>query len=135
MHDLQGVIKFLDNSKVDASLEVKCAAAAYYFEHDAFMPMPRTPSVTGILGEAFRISGRRTVLIVENYDGDMPSEGLFQVGEFSSKITGVEFPRKTIHREDGSIDFDKSMIGICIEGDVKEQLLEMKGQLVEVFEL
>ena len=99
------------------------------------MPRERAPSLTGVLGEAFRISGRGTVLIVENYDGDMPLKGLFQVGDFSSKITGVEFPRKTIRRGDGSIELGKPMIGILIADDVKEQLLEMKGQPVEVFEL
>lgn len=38
VQDLKGVIKFLENSKVNASTDVKCAAVAYYFEHDAFMP-------------------------------------------------------------------------------------------------
>ena len=99
------------------------------------MPRERAPSLTGVLGEAFRISGRGTVLIVENYDGDMPLKGLFQVGDFSSKITSVEFPRKTIRKDDGTIELGKSMIGILIADDVKEQLLEMKGQSVEVFDL
>lgn len=95
----------------------------------------KEPSLIGTLGEAFRISGRGTVLIVENFTGEMPSKAKFQVGDLSSKITGVDFPKKFIRRANGSSDFDKSMIGICIEDDVKEQLLQMKGQLVEVFEL
>lgn len=40
VQDLKGVIKFLENSKTDASTNLKCAAAAYYFERDAFMPTP-----------------------------------------------------------------------------------------------
>lgn len=38
IHDLQGVLKYLAHYQPDASVETKCAAAAYYFEYDAFMP-------------------------------------------------------------------------------------------------
>jgi len=95
----------------------------------------KIPSLTGILGEALRISGRGTVLIVEDYVGEMPSKAKLQVGEVSSKVTGVDYPRKTIQRDGGSIELDKSVIGLLIEDDIKEQLIEMKGQLVEVFEI
>jgi len=95
----------------------------------------KLPSLTGSLGEAFRIYGKGTVLIVENYVGDMPSVATLKVGEVSAKVTGVEFPRKTVWRADGSIELDKSMIGLVVEGDIKEQLLDLKGQPVEVFEI
>lgn len=83
----------------------------------------------------FRISGRGTVLIVENYAGDMPPTGQLRVGNFSSKIVGVDFSRKFIRKDDGSIDLDTSIIGLLVEDDAKEQLLEMKGQPVKVYEL
>lgn len=38
IHDLQSVIQNLQHYTSDASIELKCAAAVYYFKHDAFMP-------------------------------------------------------------------------------------------------
>ena len=95
----------------------------------------KEPSLSGTLGEVFAIKGRGTVFIVENYVGDMPSRALVQIGNFSFEVTGVDFPRKTIVGDDGSIEFDRSMIGLIVREDVKEKLLEMRAQPVEVFKL
>ena len=95
----------------------------------------KRPSLNGTLGEVFRISGRGTVLIVENYAGDMPPKGQLRVGNFTSKIVGVDFPRKTVRKDDGSFDLDTSIIGFLVEEDAKEQLLKMKGQPVKVYEV
>lgn len=98
----------------------------------------KIPSLTGTLGEAFRVcSGNATVLIVENFVGEMPpiAKAKLQVGEFSTTVAGVDFPGKNIRRNDDAIDLVTPMIGLLIEGDIKEQLIELKGRLVEVFEI
>ena len=64
----------------------------------------------------------------------MPITAQLRVGNFASKVVGVDFPRKTIRKEDGSFELDTSYIGLLVEEDVKEQLLERKGQPVEVYE-
>ncbi|WP_298938599.1 hypothetical protein [uncultured Ruegeria sp.] len=38
IQDLKDIIEVLKRSNRDATIEQKCAAAAYYFEYDAFMP-------------------------------------------------------------------------------------------------
>ncbi len=38
IQDLKDVIEVLELSNRDATMELKCSAAAYYFENDAFMP-------------------------------------------------------------------------------------------------
>lgn len=93
------------------------------------------PSLNGTLGAVFRITGRGTVLIVENYAGDMPTRAKLRVGDFTSKIAGFDFPRKTVEKDDGSFDQDTSIIGLFVEEDAEEQLLGMKGQPVNVYEL
>jgi hypothetical protein len=41
--DLEDILEVLARSSPVPSTELKCAAAAYYFKHDAFMP-PELPS-------------------------------------------------------------------------------------------
>lgn len=74
-------------------------------------------------------------MIVKNYAGDMPSTERLRVGNFTSKIVGVDLPRKLVRKDDGSFDLDTSFIGLMVEEDAKEQLLKMKGQPVKVYEL
>lgn len=38
VQDLKDIIENLEYFQIAPPIEVKCAAAAYYFEHDAFMP-------------------------------------------------------------------------------------------------
>lgn len=38
IHDLQGVLRNLEHIEPNSAPEIKCAAAVYYFENDAFMP-------------------------------------------------------------------------------------------------
>lgn len=44
IQDLRGVLTNLELSQIDSSIETKCAAAEYYFRHDAFMPPEITSS-------------------------------------------------------------------------------------------
>jgi len=38
IQDLKDIVEVLEYSNCDATIELKCAAAVYYFENDAFMP-------------------------------------------------------------------------------------------------
>jgi hypothetical protein len=38
IQDLKDIVEYLERSQTDPSIETKCAAAAYYFKNDAFMP-------------------------------------------------------------------------------------------------
>ena len=46
IQDLRGVVKNLEHFQTDPAIETKCAAAAYYFKNDAFMPKSAEPGVS-----------------------------------------------------------------------------------------
>ena len=95
----------------------------------------KRPVLNGTLGALFPLKGRGTVLVIENFAGEMPSMAQLRVGNYSSKIIGVDFPRRVGPKEDGSFDLDTSIIALLVEEDAIEPLLKMMGQPVKAYEL
>lgn len=73
--------------------------------------------------------------MVENCTGEMPSTAEVRVGSFTSMIVSFDFPRKTIRKNESPFELDFSTIGLLVKEDVREMLLEMRGQPVEVYEV
>ena len=46
IQDLKDIIEYLERDQIDPSIETKCAAAAYYFKNDAFMPKPTKSDIS-----------------------------------------------------------------------------------------
>jgi small-conductance mechanosensitive channel len=79
------------------------------------------PLFRGTLGNVFRIPNG-TVLIVENYTGDVPSAARVRVGAFSATLVSVDIPRQA-NRE-------APIIALYIQEDATDILVDMKGQEV-----
>ncbi|MEL6337673.1 MAG: hypothetical protein AAFQ88_13665 [Pseudomonadota bacterium] len=79
-------------------------------------------SFLGVLTEVYRVSGRGTVLIVENWQGNDLIGNRINVGHITSRITALEYPHGRA----------PTVIGLTIEDDIKEELLLLKGHHVSI---
>ena len=80
----------------------------------------------GKLGEAFRIRDRATVVIIEQWKGDIEIGGLLTVGDVSAPVLGIDFGFRRGPEAPGA------SIGVLVRADVKERLQALRGADVVV---